>query len=394
MLGVTDVGARATGTLSYHACCHGLRGLGVDSEPKALLAGVRGAATCPLPEAEVCCGFGGLFAVKMSDISGEMLARKLDAIEACGADTIAVTDVSCGMHMAGGLRRRRSKVRIAHIADVLAGRRATPESSDADDSGASAKDVVNPVDVPFYRRVEDALAKTRMRQAVRHTSGRAMESRRAAIAELDSSDAVRDQARAIRSRTLAALDQHLDTFATNVEKNGGTVYFAETGDDAVEYIRRLARERGVRTIVKGKSMVSEEIELNPVLEGDGIEVVETDLGEYIVQLDNDKPSHIVAPILHKTKEDCARVFKEKLGATDEEVAGVPQMTQLARRVLRQGVPATPTWASAASTSASPRPAASASAPTRATAACPRRCRGSTWRSWAWSGWCRPPPTSA
>ena len=82
-------------------------------------------------------------------------------------------------------------------------------------------------------------------------------------------------------------------------------------------------------------MVSEEIELNPVLEAVGVEVVETDLGEYIVQLDNDQPSHIVAPILHKTKEDCARVFKEKLGATDEEVAGVPQMTQLARRVLRE-----------------------------------------------------------
>jgi L-lactate dehydrogenase complex protein LldF len=194
---------------------------------------------------------------------------------------------------------------------------------------------VTEVSVPFYRRVEDALGKTRMRQAVRHTSGRAMESRRAAIAELDSSDAVRDQARAIRARTLAELDRHLDTFVTNVEANGGTVFFAETGDDAVDYVRRLARDRGIRTIVKGKSMVSEEIELNPVLEGDGIAVVETDLGEYIVQLDDDKPSHIVAPILHKTKEDCARVFKEKLGATDEEVAGVPQMTQLARRVLRK-----------------------------------------------------------
>jgi L-lactate dehydrogenase complex protein LldF len=193
---------------------------------------------------------------------------------------------------------------------------------------------VNPVEVPFYRRVEDALAKKRMRYAVRHTSVRVMESRRAAIADLESADAMRDEARAIRSRTLAALDTHLDTFATYVEKNGGQVFFAETGDDAVEYIRRLARDRGVTSIVKGKSMVSEEIELNPVLEGDGLEVVETDLGEFIVQLDHDRPSHIVAPILHKTKEDCARVFKEKLGASDEDVAGVPQMTQLARRVLR------------------------------------------------------------
>ena len=139
VLGVTDVGATGTGTLSYHACCHGLRGLGIAGEPKALLAGVRGVTTCPLPEAEVCCGFGGLFAVKMSEISGEMLARKLDAIEACGADTIAVTDVSCGMHMNGGLRRRNSRVRIAHIADILA----------APDTGAAA-------DVPGGRKRGDA----------------------------------------------------------------------------------------------------------------------------------------------------------------------------------------------------------------------------------------------
>jgi L-lactate dehydrogenase complex protein LldE len=123
VLGVTDLGATATGTIAYHACCHGLRGLGVDGEPKALLAQVKGAAACPLPEAEVCCGFGGLFSVKMADISAEMLARKLDAIEACGATTIAVTDVSCGMHMNGGLRRRGSAVRVSHIADVLAGTR-------------------------------------------------------------------------------------------------------------------------------------------------------------------------------------------------------------------------------------------------------------------------------
>lgn len=121
VLGVTELGARASGTLSYHACCHGLRGLGVDAGPKALLAKVQGAAACPLPEAEVCCGFGGLFAVKMADISSEMLARKLDAIDASGADTVAVTDVSCAMHMNGGLRRRGSRARVAHIADVLAG---------------------------------------------------------------------------------------------------------------------------------------------------------------------------------------------------------------------------------------------------------------------------------
>lgn len=118
-LGVTDLDAVGAGSIAYHACCHGLRGLGIAREPVALLEHISGAALTPLPEATVCCGFGGLFAVKMSDISSAMLARKLDCIEACGADTIAVTDVSCAMHMAGGLHRRGSPVRVRHIADLL-----------------------------------------------------------------------------------------------------------------------------------------------------------------------------------------------------------------------------------------------------------------------------------
>ena len=185
-------------------------------------------------------------------------------------------------------------------------------------------------------RVEDALGKRTMRHAVRHTSGRAMESRRAAIAELDSSDAVRDQARAIRARTLAALDQHLDTFVTNVERNGGTVFFAETGDDAVDYIRRLARDRGVRTIVKGKSMVSEEINLAHVMEAAGMDVVETDLGEFIVQISHDRPSHLVAPIVHMNRAAIAKVMSEYFGTPYDDD---PQsLTMQARQFLRDVVP--------------------------------------------------------
>lgn len=118
-LGVTDVGATGTGRVAYHACCHGLRGLDVRHQPPALLREVRGIEPAPLPEHDVCCGFGGLFAVKMSDISSAMLARKLDCIEACGAGTVAVTDVSCAMHMSGGLHRRGSPIRVRHIADLL-----------------------------------------------------------------------------------------------------------------------------------------------------------------------------------------------------------------------------------------------------------------------------------
>lgn len=119
-LGVTNVGAVTSETLTYHACCHGLRGLGVNQQPLALLDEVSGATRTPLPEHDVCCGFGGLFAVKMPAISSAMLDRKLDAIERTGASTVVVTDVSCAMHMAGGLHRRGSAVRVCHIADVLA----------------------------------------------------------------------------------------------------------------------------------------------------------------------------------------------------------------------------------------------------------------------------------
>jgi len=124
VMGVTDVGAAVSGTVTYHACCHGLRGLGVREEPLTLLRHVRGATFCPLAESEVCCGFGGLFSVKLADISSAMLDRKLDRIQESGADTVVVTDVSCGMHMQGGLRRRGSPIRVKHLADVLA-----PESA-------------------------------------------------------------------------------------------------------------------------------------------------------------------------------------------------------------------------------------------------------------------------
>jgi L-lactate dehydrogenase complex protein LldE len=129
VLGTTDVGAVRDGRITYHPCCHGLRGLALDAQPMKLLGRVRGSELCPLAEATVCCGFGGLFAVKMSDISTAMLRRKLDRIEETGADMVVVTDVSCGMHMAGGLRRRGSRVRVAHVADVLA---STSESAIGD----------------------------------------------------------------------------------------------------------------------------------------------------------------------------------------------------------------------------------------------------------------------
>jgi L-lactate dehydrogenase complex protein LldE len=120
VLGVTDTGASFDGRLTYHPACHGLRGLGLASQPRVLVESIRGAEVCPLPEAETCCGFGGLFALKMADISGSLLARKIANIEATGADTVVATDISCLLHIGGGLRRQGSSVQVKHLAELLA----------------------------------------------------------------------------------------------------------------------------------------------------------------------------------------------------------------------------------------------------------------------------------
>jgi L-lactate dehydrogenase complex protein LldE len=107
--------------LAYHASCHGLRGLGLREQPRRLLRAVAGERCADLPDAETCCGFGGLFAIKMGPLSSAMLDAKIDAIERSGADEVVATDVSCLMHIGGGLHRRASRIRVRHIAEVLAG---------------------------------------------------------------------------------------------------------------------------------------------------------------------------------------------------------------------------------------------------------------------------------
>lgn len=119
-LGVTDLGARYEASVVYHPSCHALRGLGVDRQPRALLAAVRGLRVLEQENPETCCGFGGVFAVKMGDISGAMLRDRLDAFEATGADLVVGCDISCLMHIEGGFRRRGSPMRTMHIARLLA----------------------------------------------------------------------------------------------------------------------------------------------------------------------------------------------------------------------------------------------------------------------------------
>jgi L-lactate dehydrogenase complex protein LldE len=119
VLGQDDVGARYNGKVTYHMACH-LRGLGTLTEPERLLKKVRGLAYVPLDRFDECCGFGGSFAVRYPGISGAMVQDKAAFIEKTGADAVVATDAGCLMNIAGCLRRRGSKVKPMHLAEVLA----------------------------------------------------------------------------------------------------------------------------------------------------------------------------------------------------------------------------------------------------------------------------------
>jgi L-lactate dehydrogenase complex protein LldF len=143
----------------------------------------------------------------------------------------------------------------------------------------------------------------------------------------------RERAKNIKWKALETLDKQLEEFEAVFTKRGGRVIWAEDAAQALTEILAICKEKNCRSIVKSKSMVTEEIKLNHFLEANGIESVETDLGEYIQQLDGEPPYHIVTPAMHKSKEDIARLFYEKLntrpGLTPE------QMTLVAREKLRK-----------------------------------------------------------
>ncbi|CAI8042193.1 Lactate utilization protein B [Geodia barretti] len=136
-----------------------------------------------------------------------------------------------------------------------------------------------------------------------------------------------------QAHTLENLDIYLRMAKRNVRKAGGTVFFAKDSEEATRYVTELATSRGVKTVVKSKSMVSEEMGLNERLEEAGIESVETDLGEYIIQLAGEAPFHIIAPAIHKSREDVADLFEEKLNSP--RYSSIDDLAQEARRQLRQ-----------------------------------------------------------
>ncbi len=184
----------------------------------------------------------------------------------------------------------------------------------------------------FKQRAEKAAADTRLRGVLRRAAGVLRGLRERAFADFEDFEAARTRLREARLRSVLRLPQMLARLEERVTAANGVVHYAGDAGQAREIVVGLAKARGVRLVVKGKSMISEEIGLNRAFAEAGIESVETDLGEYIIQLAGEGPSHIISPALHKSRDEVAALFLEKLGKTAETA---PELTRIAREALRE-----------------------------------------------------------
>jgi L-lactate dehydrogenase complex protein LldF len=182
--------------------------------------------------------------------------------------------------------------------------------------------------------IPQTIADPKLQLAIYTATGRLMQGRTDAIdpALLPDYQDLRTQANAIKRHTIDNLDFYLEQFEASLAARGGKVIYCRDAAEASDFVLGLARDRGAHLIVKSKSMTTEEIHLNDRLEEHGLEAVETDLGEYILQLAHQRPFHIIAPVLHMTRQNVADIFTNALGIEREEV--IEKQTMIARGVLR------------------------------------------------------------
>ncbi len=185
----------------------------------------------------------------------------------------------------------------------------------------------------FKARAGQKLADARLQKNLKKLSEKFVTARAAAILEIEDFEGTRRAAVERRNRALDRLDLWLETFERNATARGAVVLYAQTAEEATRLIVDIARRHDVRKVTKSKSMVSEEIQLNAAFSAAGVQPVETDLGEYILQInDNEPPSHIIAPVIHKDKEEISALFARAHGT--ERKSEITQLTREAREVLR------------------------------------------------------------
>lgn len=184
----------------------------------------------------------------------------------------------------------------------------------------------------IHARAHQALGDAHLQEAFRASTVRLYTNRLQAAAEVPGFERLRDRAREIKSQVMDHLDHYLEQFANNVEQHGGKVHWAATAEEACGMVLEIARKADAHEVVKAKTMVSEEIELNRALEAEGVRAVETDLGEFILQLAGERPAHIVAPAIHKTRGDVADLFAAHIDPARTEEP--ERLTGIARQALR------------------------------------------------------------
>jgi L-lactate dehydrogenase complex protein LldF len=187
----------------------------------------------------------------------------------------------------------------------------------------------------FKSQAAVALKNTTLQSALARTKSHFIDKRRAAVDALPIFDDLQQRAVEIKEHTLGHLDFYLEHFEKQVQGNGGEVHWAETPQAACAQIVSICQTAKAQRVLKGKSMISEEIELNKALEEAGFNVIETDLGEYIIQLAKEPPSHIIAPAVHKTREQVADLFEKHHGDQTAQSTEIPDLVNEARRVLRK-----------------------------------------------------------
>ena len=186
----------------------------------------------------------------------------------------------------------------------------------------------------FRREAAVAVADAHLQAALETATGRFRTAREIVLAELPDADRLRDHLKAVRAATIANLAGYLEQFEQNATAAGAHVHWARDAAEASAIVTRLARERGVTLAAKSKSMATEEIHLNDALLAAGVTPVETDLGEWILQLAGEPPYHIIAPAIHKTRDQVAALFVQETGAPLPD-DNIPTLTATARRELRQ-----------------------------------------------------------
>ena len=185
----------------------------------------------------------------------------------------------------------------------------------------------------FTQESSEAIKDELLQVAVKRATDKFVDGRIKSFAEIPDGKALVKRAREIKRKTIEGLDRYLDELEKNVSRAGGVVHWASDADEARKIVVEIAKEKKIKSVVKSKSMTTEEIELNGALESVGVEVSETDLGDFVIQLAGERPSHLVAPMIHKTKEQTAELFSQEFGEEFPPLADA--IAGQARKVLRE-----------------------------------------------------------